>query len=98
MGLKSLVIYRVGEDGSLTAVATANNLNGIHTKELTFENTTQGAVRYKAVAVDMNGNTSESYSTVYYDITKPTGNVVQFTQNGNQFTIIVDVTDVNTGN
>ena len=98
VGLKSLVIYRIGEDGSLTSVATANNLNGIHTKELTFENTTQGVVRYKAVAVDMNGNTSETYSTVYYDVTKPTGNVVQFTQNGNQFTIIVDVTDANTGN
>lgn len=98
MGLKSLIIYRIGEDGSLTAVATANNLNGVQEKKLTFTNTTQGAVRYKAVAVDMNGNTSESYSTVYYDFVKPTGSLVQFTQNGNQFTIIVDVTDANTSN
>lgn len=98
MGLKSLTIYRVAENGSLTAVATADNLNGAQTKELTFENTTQGVTRYKAVAVDLNGNIAESYSTVYYDITKPTGTVVQFTQNGNSFTIIVDVTDANTGN
>lgn len=98
MGLKSLIIYRIGEDGSLTAVATADNLNGAQEKKLTFTNTTQGAVRYKAVAVDMNGNTSESYSTVYYDFVKPTGSLVQFTQNGNQFTIIVDVTDANTSN
>ncbi|MBQ2901134.1 MAG: InlB B-repeat-containing protein [Agathobacter sp.] len=98
VGLKSLTIYRIGEDGSLTAVATASNLNGAKSKELAFTNTSQGVTRYKAVAVDLNGNTAESYSTVYYDITKPTGTVVQFTQSGNSFTIIVDVTDANISN
>ena len=98
VGLKSLTIYRIADNGTLTAVATANNLNGAQTKELTFENTTQGVTRYKAVAVDLNGYTSESYSTVYYDTTKPTGSLVQFTQSGNQFTVIVDVTDANASN
>lgn len=97
-GLKSFIIYRIGEDGSLTAVATANSLNSVQTKELTFENTTQGVVRYKAVAEDMKGNKAESYSTVYYDTVKPTGTIVQFNQNGTQFTIIVDVTDANISN
>lgn len=98
LGLKSLIIYRIGEDGSLTVVATANNLNGAQSKSLTFANTTQGVVRYKAVAEDMNGNKAESYSTVYYDTVKPTGTIIQFTQSETNFAIIVDVTDANTNN
>lgn len=96
-GLKSVIIYHIADNGGLTPMAVAENLNGIQTKELLFENTMEGIVRYKAVAVDMSGNTSERYTTVYYDITKPTGSLVQFTVNGNEVSIIVDVTDANAG-
>lgn len=98
IGLKSFTIYVVSEDGSLTPVVAEHKLNGVQTKELNYTNTIQGVVRYKAVAVDMSGNTAESYTTVYYDTEKPTGDLVEFIQNGDQFIIIVDVTDANTGN
>ena len=98
-GLESVTIYQIGEDGStLKEVAKASSLNGTNTKQLTFVNTEEGVVRYKAVATDLNGNTAESYNTVYYDTTAPTGDVVQFEVNGTVFDIVIDITDINAGN
>lgn len=95
-GLDSLFIYRIEADGSLTCVAKAQNLNGVKVKELTFNNSTEGVIRYKAVATDMAGNVAESYNTVYYDITAPSGEVTA-NINGTTFYFQVDATDINTG-
>lgn len=97
-GLSSVSIYRIESDGSLIAVAAATGLNGATTKTVTFDNTTEGVTRYKAVATDMEGNVSESYNTVYYDTTAPTGDLIQFSQNGTIIYINVNVTDIDTGN
>lgn len=97
-GLSSVVIYRIGEEGAETPVASAKNLNGAQVKELTFTNTEEGIIRYKVVATDMKGNTSESYNVVYYDITAPTGTViVKETEDGRLY-FEIDITDINNGN
>ncbi len=97
-GLESVYIYRVGGDGSLTPVASATNLNGATTKELAFANTTEGIVRYKAVATDKSGNTAESYNVVYYDTKAPTGTIIDKLVEDNRFYFDIDITDINTGN
>lgn len=96
-GLKSVAIYLVDEDGKETLVAEESNLDGIKLKEISFLNQTEGVIRYKAVATDMEGNTKESYNTALYDITAPTGEVIMVQKNGDTFYIEVDVTDINTG-
>ena len=98
VGLAGVEIYLINQDGSLTLVADATGLNGTKLKELTFVNTKEGVVRYKAVATDLNGNKSESYNTVYYDTKAPTGSVIEFDVNGTIFDIIIDITDISTGN
>lgn len=95
-GLNSLMIYRVGSDESLTLVAQENNLNGAKTKTLTFVNTIEGIVRYKAVATDVEGNIAESFNVVYYDKTAPCGEVMEATINGTTFYFDIDITDINT--
>lgn len=97
IGLSSVVIYQIEQDGKETAVASATNLNGTKYKELTFVNKKEGVIRYKAVATDMSGNSVESYNVVYYDKTAPVGEVVDVTINGNEFTFEIDVTDMNNG-
>jgi len=97
-GLSSVEIFRIADNGTLTSVAKATGLNGAASKTLTFVNTIEGVIRYKAVATDMEGNVSESYNTVYYDITNPNGEVIQFTINGTTIYIDVNVTDINPGN
>ena len=97
-GLSSVILYRINTDGTLTAVARADNLNGAQIKELSYANTEEGIIRYKAVATDMNGNTLESYNTVYYDITAPSGTViVKETEDGRLY-FEIDITDINNGN
>jgi len=97
-GLSSVILYRINTDGTLTAVARADNLNGAQIKELSYVNTEEGIIRYKAVATDMNGNTLESYNTVYYDITAPSGTViVKETEDGRLY-FEIDITDINNGN
>ncbi len=97
-GLDSVHIYRVGGDGTLTPVASATNLNDATTKELAFTNTTEGIVRYKAVATDKSGNTAESYNVVYYDTKAPTGTIIDKLVEDNRFYFDIDITDINTGN
>ena len=96
-GLSSVIIYKIAEDDSLIQVAGVTGLNGAKTKELAFTNEKEGVIRYKAVATDMSGNKSESYNTVYYDITAPQG-TVDFKIDGTVISIELDVTDINTGN
>lgn len=96
-GLSGIVLYEIASDDSLIQVASATGLNGAKTKELAFENTKEGVVRYKAVATDMAGNTAESYSTAYYDTTAPEGTLT-FDINGTVISIELDITDINMGN
>ena len=96
-GLSSVYIYQIGDNDSLSCVASATGLNGAKSKELTFTNTKEGVVRYKAVATDMTGKTSESYNTVFYDKTAPTGDV-GVSVSGNTFYFNIIITDINPGN
>ncbi|MBQ3559493.1 MAG: InlB B-repeat-containing protein [Agathobacter sp.] len=96
-GLSKLEIFQILDDGSLTSVASIINLNGVESKKLTFENTTEGVIRYKAVATDKRGNVSECYNTVYYDETAPSGEVIEFSIDGTSIYIDVNVTDINPG-
>lgn len=97
-GLESLAIYRINSDNTLTEVAAVQNLNGVKFQTLSYVNITEGIVRYKAVAVDINGNIVESYSVVYYDTTAPAGNVVEEQVEDNKFYFDIDITDINPGN
>ncbi|MBQ6843306.1 MAG: InlB B-repeat-containing protein [Agathobacter sp.] len=94
VGLKSLIIYHIAEDGTLTAVASNSNCNGASSATLTFTNPTEGIIRYKAIATDRNNQTSESYQTVYYDITPPRGEIIKKTINGTSVFFELNVTDV----
>lgn len=96
-GLKSLTIYQIKTDGSLEKVSETANLNGAKKKTITFVNTTEGIIRYKAVVVDTNGNKSESYNVVYYDITAPSGVIVDSEVGDGKFYFEIDITDINPG-
>lgn len=97
-GLDNIIIYRINADGSTTAVASATGLNGATKKELSFVNTTEGIVRYKAVATDRSQNVTETVNVVYYDTKAPTGTVVNQQVTGDSFSFEIDITDINTGN
>jgi len=96
-GLKSVKIYLIEADGTETLKAEATDLNGKKTHAISFTNISEGVIRYKAVATDMEGNTAESYNTALYDITAPTGEVITVQINGDTFYFEVDLTDINTG-
>ncbi len=66
VGLDRVEIYQ----GS-TQVAVKTGLSGIAESTLAYENPKEGAIRYKAVAYDLNGLSGEAWCTVYYDITAP---------------------------
>ena len=97
-GLASVHTYRLDGDGTEIPVASVLNLKGATTKDLSFTNTKEGIVRYKAVAIDKDGNTAESYNVVYYDTQAPTGTVVDKLVEDNKFYFEIDITDINTGN
>ena len=92
IGLSSLTIYQ-GD----TPVAQKTNLNGATTCVLDYINDVEGVTNYKAVAVDLNGNTVEAYLTTKYDITPPSGEILDFVMDEDGIRITVDVTDINTG-
>ncbi|MBQ8519464.1 MAG: InlB B-repeat-containing protein [Agathobacter sp.] len=96
-GLSSVEIFQITDNGTLISVVKTAGLNGAKSKNLNFVNATEGVIRYKAVATDMKGNVSESYNTVYYDKTKPNGEVEEFSVNGTTIYIDVNVTDINPG-
>ncbi len=96
-GLKSMELYLINDDSTETLVAEAKDLDGANTHTLTFTNEKEGVIRYRAVATDIKDNVAESYNTVLFDITGPTGEVITLDKNGNTFYIEVDITDIKTG-
>ena len=99
-GLSSVHIYLLNDDGSISAspVASATNLNGVPSTQLEFVNKLEGVIRYKAIATDMEGHTSESVNVVYYDITPPSGTLISGGKDGDVFEFEFDITDINPGN
>lgn len=95
-GLKKVCIYLVNANGSESLVAQKS---GTGEAELTaeFTNETVGITRYRAIAEDMEGNTAESYCVAYYDITAPTGTVVEVDDSFGQFKLELDITDIDIG-
>ena len=95
-GLKSVQIYHIAENGTTTLVASNTNCNGTKSKvNLSFVNSTEGIIRYKAVATDQNGNTAESYNVVYYDVTAPNGEITNSSVNNATLYFELNVTDIN---
>lgn len=89
-GLASIQLYANNQ-----LVADHKNLNGLKEKSFTYQNTSEGVINYHLVAIDKNGNKSETSRTIYYDKKSPTGTVLQHTKNGNTVSITLDVTDIN---
>jgi hypothetical protein len=94
VGLKSLTLYRIMENGTLSEITSNTNCNGVSSANLSYANPTEGIVRYKAVAIDMNNLSSEVYQTVYYDITPPRGEILNHSLNTTSFFFELNVTDV----
>lgn len=94
-GLKSIQLYQISDDGSFILVDEATDLNGEKTKAISFANMTEGIIRYKAVATDMNENITESYNVVYYDITNPSGETIAADIKGTTFYLDINLTDIN---
>ncbi|MGN1155739.1 MAG: InlB B-repeat-containing protein, partial [Agathobacter sp.] len=99
-GLSKVEIYLLYDDGSISSspVASATNLNGVNEYQITYVNQTEGIIRYKAIATDVQGHISESINVVYYDITPPSGELISGGKNGNTFEFEFDITDINPGN
>lgn len=95
-GLRQVCIYLVNADGSESLVAQKC---GTTEAELTaeFTNETVGITRYRAIAEDMEGNIAESYCVAYYDITAPTGTVVEVDESFGKFKLELDITDIDIG-
>ena len=96
-GLKELSIYRIEKDGTEICVST-ESLDGVSETSLSYINTVEGAIRYKAVAIDKKGNRAESYCVVYYDTTAPKGTIVKAEIDKDNFYFEIDITDINDGN
>lgn len=94
-GLGSVVVYVLDADGNAAQVKSDTSLNGAKSAVLSYDNPTEGIVRYKAVATDKAGMTSESYCTVFYDKTPPKGRVKEFNLDINAVYFDIDVTDIN---
>lgn len=95
-GLRQVCIYLVNADGSESLVAQKC---GTTEAELTaeFTNETVGITRYRAIAEDMEGNIAESYCVAYYDITAPTGTVMEVDESFGKFKLELDITDIDIG-
>lgn len=95
-GLRQVCIYLENADGSESLVAQKC---GTTEAELTaeFTNETVGITRYRAIAEDMEGNIAESYCAAYYDITAPTGTVVEVDESFGKFKLELDITDIDIG-
>lgn len=95
-GLKSLQIYEIADNGTLTLVSENLNCNGALQTSLSYVNPKEGIIRYKAVATDMAGNTAEAYNVVYYDVTPPQGEIAAASISGNSCSFNIHVTDIKT--
>lgn len=92
-GLKKIELYCNG-----VKVAEQPNLNGaqqviIPSATTPWFHTTEAIFQYKVVAYDMEGNVSESYGVVKYDITAPTGTYSIANDDKTNFSITIDATD-----
>lgn len=95
LGISTVSIYKIADDGSLILVAEQPACNGISFVSLPYENPIEGIIRYKAIATDLAGNTAGTYNVVYYDITPPKGETLNKSINGTTVFFKVNVTDVN---
>lgn len=88
-GLSKVTLYC--ED---TPIVTKENRGGT-TEEVVimYTHTEESSYLYKVVAVDMEGNTTEAFATVKYDITPPNGEYEVEDDDPYNFTINVDVWD-----
>jgi len=96
-GLSSFVVYKMDNTTGVFSPIYGDgvNLNGSKDEMVfTHDNTTEGAIRYKAVVTDVAGNTAEAYCIVLYDVTAPIGRDLgsSFT-NPSKIFINIDVTD-----
>lgn len=78
-----------------TLVSQKTGLNGAKSAAVTYYHRTEGVYQYRVVAYDTEGNVSESYEAVKYDITKPTGTYSVTSGDVYNFSIQVDATDYN---
>lgn len=79
-----------------TMVAEKSNLNGTKdTIKLEYIHKEEGVYRYRSVAYDMDGNTSEKYESVKYDIKAPTGTFNIINPDLSNFNIDVLANDYN---
>ena len=82
-----------------TLVEKVEELGGVKEKTVTLTHTTEGVFRYKAVAVDREGNRSESYTNCRYDIKAPKKIKMDVTNEAvdtlKDFHISVEITDYN---
>lgn len=93
-GLQSLVIYLLDANNHATAKSSNTSLNGAKTAALSFNNPTEGVIRYKAVATDKSGKTAEVYRTVYYDKTAPALKAIESSLSGTTFFFRIHVSDI----
>lgn len=90
-GLASLQLYM--NDALITDKA---NLAGVRSETITYTNTMEGVINYKAVATDMVGNQSEAFKTVKYDIKAPEGEIIEcVVDEDGKLHIKIKVTDMN---
>lgn len=78
-----------------TLVSQKTELNGAKSSTITFAHKTEGVYQYKVVAYDTEGNISESYATVKYDVTKPKGSYHVTNNTLYNFSIEMNATDYN---
>ena len=95
-GLRELKIFRLNIDESENEVAKISK-NGEKELILTCKNTREGIVRYRAIAVDLDGNTVKAYAVAYYDTKAPIGLLTEVKDNFGKMKLKFDVTDMNTG-
>ena len=74
-------------------VSNKTNLNGAKTASIDYYHNIEGVYQYKIVGYDLDGNTSESYVTVKYDITAPKGSYTINNNDYRNYSITVDATD-----
>jgi len=95
-GLSSFVLYRLDEKQTETAVINSSALNGAKNKTLTYQNPTEGVVRYKAVATDTKNRQAIAWLTIYYDITAPSIRLNNSNTNPTALFFNTDISDIKT--
>lgn len=92
-GLAFLELYQ--GDQKVAETKTATEPGRPVKMTLDFRNHTEGAVTFKAIAVDKAGNKAESFRTVYYDVTPPKGIITKENFDGQTMELEVFADDWN---